>query len=111
MILLVYLVLTRQVAGLVNLNAGQWYWVIISSVLLLGYVLTWYKSLQYLPAVTVTSILVLASPITTALDLISTGKYNIYQVGGSLLILAATILLIYSFKKIGHVPNRAENFN
>ncbi|MBN1326181.1 DMT family transporter [Candidatus Falkowbacteria bacterium] len=110
-ILLVYLFVIGQAGVLLDLHINQWYCLIASSILLLGYVLTWYKSLQCLPAVTVTSILVLASPITTCLDLIIIGKYNIYQISGSALILAAIIILVYSFKKISHVQIRAENFN
>lgn len=110
-ILLVYLAITSQIQDLISLNMNQLSWVIISSVLLLGYVLTWYKALKYLPAVTVTSILVLASPITTCLDIINTNKFNIYQIGGSLIITLACIVLIYSVRKIQDAQVSAPKFN
>jgi len=110
-ILLVYLAITSQIQELISLNLNQLSWVAISSALLLGYVLTWYKALKYLPAVTVTSILVLASPITTCLEIIISHKFNIYQIGGSLLMTLACGLIIYSVRKIKDVQVSAPKFN
>ncbi|OGY42027.1 MAG: hypothetical protein A2Y67_03010 [Candidatus Buchananbacteria bacterium RBG_13_39_9] len=110
-ILLGYLVISGQAMNLMALNSNQWFWVAISSVLLLGYVLTWYKALAKLPAVVVTSVLVFASPITTCLELIISHKINVYQVFGSLAIILAGGLIIYSLKKAQDVPIRAEQFN
>jgi len=110
-ILLGYLAATSQINNLITLNLNQMYWVIISSVLLLGYVLTWYKALKYLSAVTVTSILVLASPITTCLEIITSQKFNIYQIGGSLAITLACGFIIYSVRQIKDVQVIAPKFN
>lgn len=110
-ILLGYLFFTGQVSGLVSLNTNQWYWIAISSILLLGYILTWYKALKLLPAVTVTSVLVIASPVTTCLDLIYSHKLNYYQIGGSILIMSALILIIYSFKKLNETQVINKQFN
>jgi len=103
-ILLGYLTLSGQVGNLAVLNSNQWFWIGISSILLLGYVLTWYKALQKLPAVTVTSILVIASPITTCLEIIYSHKINFYQLSGSILVVAAVMLIIYSFNKDKRCP-------
>jgi drug/metabolite transporter (DMT)-like permease len=111
LILLAYLLITGQAHYLVELNINQWYWLAISSILLLGYVFTWYKAMQYLPAVTVTSILVLASPITTCLDIIATHNFTSYQLWGSLAIVFAGGLIIYSLKKAQNVPVKIEQFN
>jgi drug/metabolite transporter (DMT)-like permease len=111
LILLVYLIVTGQAHYLVQLNVNQWYWLAISSILLLGYVFTWYKAMQYLPAVTVTSILVLASPITTGLDIIASHNFTSYQIWGSLAIVLAGGLIIYSLKKAQNVPVKIEQFN
>ena len=110
-ILLGYLFFINQIGSLAILNSYQWLWIAISSILLLGYVLTWYKALAKLPAVTVTSILVIASPITSCLDLIYSHKINLYQLGGSALIITAVILLIYLFKKINEPQTTTEQFN
>ncbi len=44
---------------------------IVSTLLLTGYVITWYKALKYAPATLVTSVLVLATPITSILSSIT----------------------------------------
>ncbi|MCL5798196.1 MAG: DMT family transporter [Patescibacteria group bacterium] len=43
----------------------------VSTLFLTGYVLTWYKALKYAPATIVSSILVLATPITNILSLVA----------------------------------------
>lgn len=111
LILFTYLLITNQSQQLLSLNFNQLWWIALSSILLLGYVLTWYKALQYLPAVTVTSILVLASPITTSLEIIFSHKFTIFQVAGSIAIILAGGLIIYSLKKAQDVPIKTEQFN
>ena len=110
-ILLAYLFFTGQAQYLVSLNVNQLFWVGISSLLLLGYVMTWYKSLQYLPAVTVTSILVLASPVTTCLEIIITNKINLFQIAGSLLIILAGGIIVYSLMQVKDAKYPVEQFN
>lgn len=98
--LVLFLFLTNQAEGLVSLSGHQWLWLIISSVFLCGYVLTWYHALAKLPATVVTSVLVIASPITTALNaLFVSHKFLSTQVIGSLLLLVATITFAYVFSR------------
>lgn len=52
---------------LTGLSSLQWWWTILPSILLLGYVLTWYTALKYLPASVTAALLVPASIITTLL--------------------------------------------
>ena len=86
-ILLVFLLLTGQAQGLVNLQTSQMSWIIVTAVLLLGYVWTWYHALARLPASVVTSVLVIASPITTVLNKIFVqGDISIVQWLGILVI-------------------------
>ena len=53
-----------------NLNAGQWEWTLLTSFLLLGFVLSWYGALKYAPATFVATLLVPATLITNALSAI-----------------------------------------
>lgn len=99
-VLIGFLVFSGKANILLSLNLEQFNWLLLTSALLIGYVLTWYKALKYLSAVTVASVLVLASPVTTFLDLLAGYKYNIYQIIGSLLIIFAVTLFILTFKKI-----------
>ena len=62
-----YLLTQGKVDTLVNLNAEQWRWIIITSAILLIYVATWYSALRRAPATVVTSILTLGAPITAIL--------------------------------------------
>ena len=99
-ILFSFLFFGSKADSLLSFNLEQINWLLLTAVLLLGYILTWYKALQYLPAVTVASILVLASPITTFLDLLAGYKYNFYQIFSSVLIILAVTLFIITIKKI-----------
>jgi len=100
-ILLGYLIITKQAGALFALNLNQWSWLAISSIFLLGYVLTWYQALQKLPATLVTSVLVIASPITTALNaLFITHKYSLNQGLSSLVLIIAASLFVYAFSRI-----------
>ena len=93
--LVLYLLLIGQASLLLALNGTQWSFIALSALLLLGYVLTWYEALKRLPASVVTSILVLASPITTILNSLfvtHTVPDNLWL--PSALIIAGLLLLI-----------------
>jgi drug/metabolite transporter (DMT)-like permease len=68
LIIFAFLATTNNLAGLTALNQTQALWIILVSLLLCGYVLTWYAALNKLPVTVVASILVLASPITTLMN-------------------------------------------
>ena len=67
--LLAYLGLTNGLGPIGAMTSGQWIWTIIPSVLLFGYVLTWYNGLKHVPVNLATVILLIGSPITTVLNL------------------------------------------
>lgn len=64
-----YLFWQGGVTQLLNLGFIEWRWVIITSVLLFGYVYTFYHGLKYVPAYVAATILTLAVPITALLNL------------------------------------------
>ena len=74
------------------LNAAQWSWTLLTSVLLLGYVLSWYAALKRAPATYVATLLVPAALITNALsaraDLLSSA---LYIIGLALVIFFASV--------------------
>ena len=75
-------------------TANQIGWLLISSVLLLGYVLTWYKALKYERASVVTALLVPASLITTALNgIFVTQKFSVESLAVGVLFIAAMALI------------------
>ena len=68
MFLLAFLVFSGGMGALEVSSWSQIGWLFFSGLLLFGYVITWYSALKRAPATVVTSILVLAVPITALLN-------------------------------------------
>jgi len=90
------LVLWQGNGGLImNLNAMQWGWTILTSLLLGGYVLAWYTALKYAPATYVAALLVPATLVTNALSAIFiTRTMALPQLASSALFILGTVLVI-----------------
>jgi len=98
-VLLGYLALSSQLSGLISVDFSQIGWIALVSVFLFGYVTTWYSALKNAPATVVTSILVLASPITTFLNsAFVTHQLSSQKIFGALVILLAIVALL-NFKQ------------
>jgi len=69
-------------------------WLILSGVILFGYVITWYTALKSLPATVATAILVIAAPLTALLDSIFVTHYLKPAILISGLIIVLGIILI-----------------
>ena len=102
-ILIGFLFFTNRLESVGSLNLTQWGWLIGTSLLLFGYVTTWYTRLKYAPATAVTSILTLGFPITVVLNsLFVTHKFDYRQIIGVILICLA-ILVISKIRLSGKV--------
>ncbi len=89
-----------KVSLMSGLSVEQWGWTLLTSVLLAGYVLTWYTALKYAPATVVASILVSATLITNVLTTVFiTHTMPNIQIGSSVLLVAGTVLLMYTTLK------------
>jgi drug/metabolite transporter (DMT)-like permease len=78
-----------------GLNFHQWSWTLLTSILLLGYVLTWYKALKYAPATYVAVLLTPATLITNILSAIFiTHAFSGLQAISSLLFLGGMISVV-----------------
>jgi len=97
----IFLFLTGQLSLLSGPTLEQVNWVIITSIILLGYVMTWYSGLKYIPVSKATAILLLGSPITTLLSLIWTKQVNSQEIFASFLIILG-IISIFGLRKIWH---------
>jgi len=93
---------TGGLGGVAAYGTDQWSAIAITSVLLAGYVLTWYGALQRAPATTVASVLVIGAVVTTGLQAITSGTTptatalvgNVLLVGGcAAAIVAARMVL------------------
>ena len=90
-------VLAQGNAGqLLALNATQWGWTLLTSVLLLGYVTTWYTALKIAPATLVAALLVPATLITNVLNgIFITHSITLLQIYNGLLLILGTTLIIW----------------
>jgi len=79
---------------LTSMDSGQLGWVLLTGLLLAGYVGTWFAALQAARAVDVTAVLVLAVPITAALDSVVHGTPLAPQLGWLALLLAGGALVV-----------------
>jgi len=95
-----YLAITGKLSMVGTLGAGQWAWVLLTGVLLAGYVGTWFSALQLAPATVVTSVLVLAAPITALLQVAVNGTVPapLPLAGYGLLTLGAVALVVAAFR-------------
>jgi len=97
--ILIFLGFTGQLNLIMSLSIVQVSWVMITAVILLGYVMTWYTGLKYIPVSLAAPILLLGSPITTLLSFIQTGLISQNQIFGILSILIG-IIIIWRFSAI-----------
>jgi len=110
LIMISYLLITHNLLPVFKLTTNQIEWIIITSLLLLGYVIFYYGALNYTPATIVTSVLTLGFPITVILQGIYLGAYSFKQILGGTVIITGAILffllpkLINKIKKQDLVP-------
>ena len=71
--LLAWLAVRGQLGALTSMTGEQLGWVLVTGVLLAGYVGTWFAALARAQAVDVTAVLVLAAPVTAALSAVVKG--------------------------------------
>ena len=83
-----------------NLNAAQWGWVLLTSVLLFGYVTTWYAALKRAPATYVATLLVPATFVTNVLSAVFiTHAFGVTDLISGFLFAAGTFFVIYFAKR------------
>lgn len=93
-ILLGYLAVTGRLGGLGAIGGEALLWVLVTGVLLAGYVATWFAALRHATATTVTSILVAAAVVTGVLSSVSRGTTpDMGVIIGYVLVLAAVALV------------------
>jgi len=91
---------TGKMPLVASLSLQQWSMILLTAVLLFGYVTTWYTALKYAPIVTVASILVSATLVTNILSAVFvTHALNAQQIWQALFVVAGTILIVRETKK------------
>lgn len=92
--ILIFLGVSGQIREITNIDLHQIGWVGITSVLLFGYVITWYNGLKLVPVSVATAILILGAPITTALSAVFGGKISWHDLLSIIFILLGIISII-----------------
>lgn len=82
-----------------SLSSSQWLGLIVVSLLLFGYVMTWYRAIQSASVVLVSSILVGATVITTSLNAITTGQLSPLQLTQSAIISGLLAAFVAGFMR------------
>jgi drug/metabolite transporter (DMT)-like permease len=93
--ILLFLFATGKVSLIAEVSGVGMLWVLITSVLLLLYVLTFYSGLKYVDVSVATSILLLGSPVTTLLSVFfADASVVLSQMAGVVIIAAGVIAVI-----------------
>ncbi len=101
--ILIFWAATGQMKLLGSMGAAELSWIWITAIFLLGYVLTWYAGLKYIPVSSAVCILSLGAPITSLLEMAQKGIFDWQIFSGSLLMflgVAAVLGLFSKFKKM-----------
>lgn len=94
-VLLGYVTFKEEVSIVWQLTPVQWAWGLGTSLLLLGYVLSWYAALKRAPATTVTCVLTVGAPITAVLTAAAgTGSPQLVEVAGYVALAVAVVLCL-----------------
>ena len=88
-----WLLATGSGAALLTMDAAQWGWVLLTGVILAGYVATWFAALARAQAVDVTAVLVLAALITAGLNAVVNRTPLAPQLGWLLMLAAGGTLV------------------
>lgn len=96
-IILIYLMISGHLTSVLTWNASAWGWVFLTTIFLLGYVMTFYKGLQTIKASTAVAVLSLGSIITSLLQLIFLDKVlSLVQIFGIVFMSLGLVLVYYA---------------
>lgn len=104
----IFLLFSGEIVQLTTLNFSQIGWILITSFILFGYVISWYSGLKYIPVSEATAVLLLGGPITSFLLLIFQGRISQAQIFSGLLIIFG-ILIILGIKRVLEIFKEFKN--
>ncbi len=84
-----------SLTSILSFDTTQWFWLGITSMLLVGYVMIWYRALALAPATTVTAILVFSTVITNVLSAIFVTHTWTEVMGIQVLLISVGVLMTY----------------
>ncbi|MFH0852743.1 MAG: DMT family transporter [bacterium] len=93
-LILIFLAANGQLAMIGHISFEQTLWIEITSLILFGYVITWYSGLKYVSVSAAASVLILGSPITIFLAFAATGKISFGEIISSGLIMSGLAMIL-----------------
>ena len=99
-VLVGWAVLRGRASALVALDAEQLGWVLVTGLLLAGYVGTWFAALARAQAVDVTAVLVVGALVTAALSAVVDGTALVPQLAGLTLVAAGGVLVVAGTRRV-----------
>jgi drug/metabolite transporter (DMT)-like permease len=102
-VLVAWTLIRGEGAALTNLTGEQWMWVLLTGVILAGYVSTWFAALSRAPAVDVTAVLVVGAVVTALLAAGVKGTPLVPQLGWVAVVLAGSVLVTMAGRSGHHV--------
>ena len=96
--ILIFLTITGQIHLVGTLNINQISWVLVTGIILLSYVVTWYTGLKYISVSVATSILLLGASITSLLSFIQTGVVDPREILGVVLVIGGMVILFLKLR-------------
>lgn len=104
LLLFLILTLTGGSGALAHLNAAQWGWTLLTALLLLGYVTTWYSALQNLPVTVAAALLVPATLLTNVLTgLLVTHIFSFSQIISGTSMILGSLILAWNMRRVHSV--------
>jgi drug/metabolite transporter (DMT)-like permease len=103
-VLLGWVAVRGDLGLLTSMTGEQLGWVLLTGVLLAGYVGTWFAALQRAPAVDVTAVLVLAAPVTAGLNAVANGVPLAPQLDWLIVLLAGGALVLWAGRRTQPAP-------
>jgi drug/metabolite transporter (DMT)-like permease len=94
-LLVSWLVASGGAGALLAMTAQQWTWIIVTGLILAGYVSTWFAALARARAVDVTAVLVLGAIITAILAAVVQGRALAPQAGWLVVLVAGGVLIAW----------------
>lgn len=93
--LLAWVAISGQLGAMTTLTPPQWQWAIVSTVLVVGFVATWYAGLAHVELSKATALLTIAFPITFALAVVFGAQpWTARQAAGAAIVVFGVLLAV-----------------
>lgn len=102
-VLLGYLAVSGKAAALATLTAESAAWILVTGLILAGYVASWFAALRRAPAVMVTAVLVVGAVVTALLDQLAGAPSRVAsaELGLIAIVIAAMVMAASAGRRVG----------